>query len=620
MSWLDGMVEENEASSQNERLDRTASAPEPGFFRGAGSQLFVGMGQGLTQLALQAAQYGNDPTQMISLDIPTDEEELARREAIGVQRREFSESMKPDPATVGAAGQILYGLGDIGSRFAFGLASGGPVVGAATVGGSVGEETFSDLKAKGVDTGTAIGAGAIQGTAAAIGAVLPAARFVRPLVGDAALAMGANVGLGIGSRAATGTILEQNGYTAQAAQYKAFDKTAVATDLVLGAAFFGLGRLGGARVTSEQVDAALTERTAQHADIDTAPGAPVTPRSAAAHQDAIRTAIEQLSRGERVEVPEGLHSAQFLRTTDEAAPVAPARDQAIASAREELLPTLRTELEQETIGSLPNVRDVRTELATVQRTLDGLDDTFRDQAKQFQQQGQSRKAAEASARNAIAEQRQQLSDRQATLSDSLEGNRTAELARADITALDRGETPKRFADRVDQRADAITQGFSKSPLAAGVAEGNKLSLSQIARQEITRILDDLERLEPTLQARSLDIPASTVLAKPETAATPGASKGPSAASESAKAASDTTENASAAGKPAADPELQVADEILARVDDIRIATGAIDADGNAVTVSAREMMAEADMDVQRAQQDSKGFAAAAACFLQRGDG
>src|SRR3546814_12210261 len=69
--------------------------------------------------------------------------------------------------------------------------------------------------------------------------------------------------------------------------------------------------------SSDLVDAALSERTFQHADVDTAPGAPINPRSAVAHQDAIRTAISQLSRGEPVALPESIHSAEFLRTADE---------------------------------------------------------------------------------------------------------------------------------------------------------------------------------------------------------------------------------------------------------------------------------------------------------------
>jgi hypothetical protein len=51
---------------------------------------------------------------------------------------------------------------------------------------------------------------------------------------------------------------------------------------------------------------------------------------------------------------------------------------------------------------------------------------------------------------------------------------------------------------------------------------------------------------------------------------------------------------------------------------MRIGAGAMDADGNPITVSPRELLASADADIAKATQDAKGFAAAA-CFLQRGD-
>lgn len=47
-------------------------------------------------------------------------------------------------------------------------------------------------------------------------------------------------------------------------------------------------------------------------------------------------------------------------------------------------------------------------------------------------------------------------------------------------------------------------------------------------------------------------------------------------------------------------------------------TGALDHEGRPVTVSARELLAQAYDDIKAAQQDARGFAAAAACFLQRG--
>ena len=637
MSWLDGLVEQNEALSQDERLGRTADKPAPDAFTGALDVL----GPSLLRGGLEAGaavesgfsslwQTGLDAAANVLLPEPkfggkpnvTSAEESSQ-ETLGQGTAQAVMDLRPDPAEVGVVGQILGEAAAVLPRTVVGTVLAGPVGAGLAAGGPAGYASKQVGMAEGLDESTATLKGVIDAATVGVGAVLPAARFVKPLLGDAAIAVGANVGLGMAGRGATAALLEGGGYHAQAAQYRVVDGTAIATDAILGAAFFGIGRVGAnglRRPTTEQVDAALSERTYQHADIDTAPGAPINPKSAVAHQDAIRSAIEQLQRGEPVVLPESIHSAEFMRSPD-SAPTAPARDVALATARQDLEPTLRTELEQEAAGILPNVKDVRAELGTLKQSSDGLDATFRARAKEFQQQGQSRKRAEASAREAIQAERLDLTDRQTALTDSLNGNRTAEQARADLNTLGRGEVPERYQGRVDQRADAIVQGFEKKPLAVGVSEANtQLTMVQVAQQEIRRILDDIERAEPTLQAKPLDIGASKNVAKPEMAGKASESKAPKSGSEPAKPASESPEAASAAGKPASDPEIEVADEILSRMDDMRLSTGALDADGNPITVSAREMMAQADADIVRAQDESRGFAAAAACFLQRGDG
>lgn len=638
MSWLDGMVEENEALSQNERLGRTADKPAPGAFTGALDVL----GPSLLRGGLEAGaavesgfsslwQTGLDAAANVLLPEPkfggkpnvTSAEESSQ-ETLGQGTAQAVMDLRPDPAEVGVVGQILGEAAAVLPRTVVGTVLAGPVGAGLAAGGPAGYASKQVGMAEGLDESTATLKGVIDAATVGVGAVLPAARFVKPLLGDAAIAVGANVGLGMAGRGATAELLDGGGYHAQAAQYRAMDGTAIATDAILGAAFFGIGRARLRRPTTEQVDAALSERTYQHADIDTAPGAPINPRSAVAHQDAIRSAIDQLQRGEPVVLPESIHSAEFMRKADSAPTMAPTRDVALATAKQDLEPTLRMQLEQEAAGILPNVKDVRAELGTLKQSIDGLDDTFRARAKEFQAQGQSRKRAEQSARQAIDAERLELSDRQTALNDSLTGNRTAELARADLAALNRGETPSRFDDRVNQRADAIVQGFEKKPLAAGVAEANtRQTMAQVAQQEIRRILDDIERAEPTLQAKPLDIGRPVDAPK----AVKNAQVPAKNASEPAKAATTGGKDASAPTKdaapskgeqPDADPVVQVADEILSRMDDMRLSTGALDADGNPITVSARELMAQADADIVRAQEESRGFAAAAACFLQRG--
>lgn len=634
MSWLDGMIEDSEARSQDDRLGRTADKLAPGAFTGAlstiGPNLLRGAiegGRTIQSTALQLGSLAIESDLAISSSYAPDDGQLVDQQQFReTQARDIGEAtaksvmdLRPDPTEVGLVGQILGEASAVLPRTIAGALVAGPAGAVVSAAAPAGFSSKQVGVAEGLDESTATKKALIDAATVGVGVALPAAKFVKPLLGDVSIAVGANVALGMAGRGVTGKLLESNGYHSQAAQYKVMDGTALATDAIMGLAFFGIGRANFRRPTTRQVDAALTERTNQHADIETAPGAPIDPRSAMAHQDAIRTVINQLQRGEPVVLPDSIHGAQFLREADSAPAMKPSPDVSLATARQDLEPKLRVELEQEAAGILPNVKDVKAELSSVARSLEGLDDTFRARAKEFQQQGQTRKQAEQSARKAIEAERLDLSDRQASLNEALGGNRSAEQARADLSAMDRGEVPQRFNDRVTQRADAIVKGFDKTPLAANVAEANtKLTMAQIARQEITRILDDIERADPTLQAKPLDIPASKNVGKTETAGAVTASKATKSGSEPVKPASDGTDIESTPGKPASDPEIQVADEILSRVEGMQISTGAMDADGNPITVSARELLASADADIAKATEDAKGFAAAATCFLQRG--
>lgn len=634
MSWLDGLVDENEALSQIQRLDTTADQLAPGFFTGAADIIGPSLVRGGIEAvgAAQAMAFGG-MTKWAEMYFPADSEaeqqDFDKRTGqvsaeIGAATADAVIDLRPDPKSVGMAGQIIGEAAAILPRTVVGAIAGGPIGGAVMAGAPAGYAGKQVAMAEGVDEATATLKGVIDATTVGVGAVLPAAKFVGPALGDFAIAVGANVGLGVAGRGLTSTLLEDAGYTAQAAQYKAFDGAAMAVDAILGAAFFGIGRASMRRPTTEQVQAALTENNAQHFDAGTAPGAATTPAAAVAHQDALRTAIEQISRGEPVTLPESIHGAEFLRSADEFQPVAPARPEVLASARMDIEPTFRAELEQQAAGIVPNVKDLKAELSTLQRTIDGLDSTFRERAKAFQEQGHPRKKAEASARQEIAAEREQIAQRQTAINDSLDTNRGAEKARADLAALDRGEVPKALEDRMAARADEVIKGFERKPLAESVTKaGPEMSMIQVARQEIARIVGELESLEARPQPKQLDIGRpvdATVPAKDATQPAKSATQAQGNATPGAKDATarQTEQQPAGDGDAANDPTVQVANEIMDRADDIQLPTGATDADGNLVTVSARQMLADADADIQRAQQDAQGFAAAAACFLQRG--
>ncbi|HSX86369.1 MAG TPA: hypothetical protein VLG17_00055 [Pseudomonas sp.] len=634
MSWLDEWVDESEAMSQIQRFETTSDRPEPGFFSGAlepvGPNFERGgiEGIGIAE-ALFTQGAGNLSAMNLTLgDVmgggqgasPIDEEESAalkqRVDGIGSSVAAATIDLRPDPASVGMAGQILGEAAAILPRTIAGALVGGPLGGAVMAGAPAGFSGKYVAMEEGVDEATATLKGLVDATTIGVGAVLPAAKFVKPVLGDLGIAMGANVGLGMAGRGTTAELLERSGYHAQAAQYRAMDGQAIATDAILGAAFFGIGRASMRRPTTEQINAALTERNAQHFDVDTAPGAPVNPRSAVAHQDALKAAVEQLSRGEPVALPDSIHSAEFVRSADDSPPIAPSRDQALASARQDLEPALRVELEREAAGILPSVKDVRAELATLGKTVDQLDATFRVRAKEFQQQGQSRKQAEASARETIASERLELTARQAALNDSLTGNRSAEQARAELSALDRGEIPARFEERLNARADEIAQGFQRKPPASGVADANRvLSPRQInertAREEIDALVRDHEATLPrepeTVRAPKADPPPGGKPAGQKEAADPGA-----------VATKGATQVARSAGKPGAGaepPELQLLRDSVSRNPDTVVNSG-FDSDGNPVKVKAADALAEMEAEYQVGVREAQSYMAAITCMLR----
>ncbi|MEE4688828.1 hypothetical protein V2K77_01935 [Pseudomonas alliivorans] len=632
MSWLDGMLDDSEAASQDQRLERTSERLAPTFFEGSYDSLGKGLVRGAIEGGAAAeSTYWNailsggpeqnifDYTQSTTL---SQESQQKIGDDLNTLREETAASvmdLRPDPAEVGIAGQILGEAAAILPRAVIGAVAAGPAGAAVAAGAPAGYSRRAVSMAEGIDENTATLLGLSEGVVTGAGAILPAAQFVKPVLGDAAIAIGANVGLGMAHRGTAAALLDSNGYAAQAAQYRAMDGTAIATDAILGAAFFGIGRASMRRPTTDQVDAALTERNAQHADIDTAPGLPVDPRSAIAHQDALRAAIEQINRGEPVVLPDNIQSATFLRTPDDVAPIAPSRAEALATAREELAPVLRTELQQEAAGATPNVRDVRAELATLSRSLEGLDDTFRARAKEFQQQGQSRKQAETAARQAIADERTQLTDRQTELNGSLDSNRSAELARADIAAMDRGESPARLEERVNARADEIIQGFQRKPLASGVAEA-RLTPRQINERAARDELDTLVREhEATLPREPVDTVTSSVVPKPETsepaASAPGGKPdAPKVATPDKAGAQPVSEGGkSAAG--AEPPELQMLRGAVARNPDAMIRTGFAE-DGSPTSVRAADALEEIEAEYRAGVQDAQAYNAAVGCLLR----
>jgi GNAT superfamily N-acetyltransferase len=290
----------------------------PAAFEGFGTATGLGIGRGLAttggfllEVARQSPTYRMQEglSELFGQGEQFRESERLQDEAV----RGAIDYYRVDPATTGFAGQISYGAGAVLLPAIIGSAVAGPAGGAILAGGAVGTGTFADLTGEGVDRDTALRAAGIDAFATGVGVLAPASMGAK-LLTKVATGAGVNVALGAGQRYAMGEYLRGAGYGDIAARYDALDATAVATDMVLGAAFGVLPN--GARPPQRAVDAAMVSRAAIHAEVDTAPGIPANMQTRAAHVRALDAASEQLLRGQPVRVDAAMRDAQFVPKPD----------------------------------------------------------------------------------------------------------------------------------------------------------------------------------------------------------------------------------------------------------------------------------------------------------------
>lgn len=319
---------------------RTKSETEPSFVAGSAGALFDGVANGFTQVSSQAMAGGYDATDGASaLFGMVDSDPTAaypEPETIRQNAKWASDALRPDPQTTGTMAQILFGVGDVGSRFATGYAVGGPVGGALLSGSSVGAERYDELTDQGVDSKTALGAAAIRGITTGAGALLPGG-FGSSLLSRVASGVGINVAAGAGGRAAEGTAL--NSYK-QGDELKAFHAQDVAVDAVLGGIFGGISRLG-VDVSHDQFDAALALKNAKSFNVDSMPGTPDSVGDIARHGKLMDTALDDILNDRAVSVDAEAGGVKFKprEAIDETAP-----DEQTGLAADDLSPYQRNTL------------------------------------------------------------------------------------------------------------------------------------------------------------------------------------------------------------------------------------------------------------------------------------
>ncbi|HGC0513236.1 TPA: hypothetical protein ACIWSL_000961 [Escherichia coli] len=590
--------------NQNQQLDEAASNPvgfnsDVGFFDNAVGAALSGLYSGLVakpdqllwagmdKIVSPIAQFVNENTSLndTSVSYIAEQRKLAEQQ---VKR------LTPDAATTGTAGQVLYGLFDMGGQAVVGTTLGGPVGGAAAVTSLQGFSEFERLTAQGVDFRTAQEAGLVQGITAGAGTLIPmslglraggalaegvAAQLARTgessvrraaatavrATPDIAYAAGTNIAFGMAQRGLTEKTLRDGGYSEMANQYDVLDRQAIAIDAVLGVAFGGVGRFINSRGESTSapnfspvdVDAALAANAAHHAEIDIAPGVPINVLSRNSHIQALRKAMSDVSQGRPVDVASIVESASFSE-----------------------IPGRKSLLSQAVNEALSSVDDGVTARAIENRLLE-------EQAAQLLPRG-DRQVYQSEIANSqriienLTEQRAQI------LAEDPTGSGKS-LSRA------RSDKQVRLRD-IDQRIRQAQERleFSRNALAPHEPGGQFFE----ARAELAR----RQQAESELNSQAVSFYKTAEVRTPDEVAPFEPDKILQQAEQKMMA------------DQAGDIDLRIAEDSLLESPDMIITV--LDDDGNPQSRSAREVLDEANRESEQAIQDSSLFDVAVACFLR----
>ncbi|HAX6952118.1 TPA: hypothetical protein JTO46_000124 [Escherichia coli] len=590
--------------NQNQQLDEAASNPagfnsDVGFFDNAVGAALSGLYSGLVakpdqllwagmdKIVSPIAQFVNENTSLndTSISYIAEQRKLAEQQ---VKR------LTPDAATTGTAGQVLYGLFDMGGQAVVGTTLGGPVGGAAAVTSLQGFSEFERLTAQGVDFRTAQEAGLVQGITAGAGTLIPmslglraggalaegvAAQLARTgessvrraaatavrATPDIAYAAGTNIAFGMAQRGLTAKTLRDGGYSEMANQYDVLDRQAIAIDAVLGVAFGGVGRFINSRGESTNapnfspvdIDAALAANAAHHAEIDIAPGVPINVLSRNSHIQALRKAMSDVSQGRPVDVASIIESASFSE-----------------------IPGRKSLLSQAVNEALSSVDDGVTARAIENRLLE-------EQAAQLLPRG-DRQVYQSEIANSqriienLTEQRAQI------LAEEPTGSGKA-LSRA------RSDKQARLRD-IDQRIRQAQERleFSRNALAPHEPGGQFFE----ARAELAR----RQQAESELNAQAVSFYKTAEVRTPDEVAP----------FEPGKILQQAEQKMMA--DQAGGIDLRIAEDSLLESPDMIITV--LDDDGNPQSRSAREVLDEANRESEQAIQDSSLFDVAVACFLR----
>lgn len=291
------------------------SKVKPGFFDGLGTAFGSGIMRGGARAGTALSLAG--AVQPILLDkaasfVTGENVDLASsfyfRNVVEGVGQNAVDAWTPDPTETGTAGRVLGGLAEIVLPLA--AAGGNPSLLAATEG----IERPASLVKEGVDAGTAGVVGTAGSVSTLVGFRLPAA-FGTNLAQRLATGAGSNLLLGAGTSGVQYAALKAGGNDKQAKMYDPLDAEARTVDLLTGLAFGGIAHAMAPRVPLAQRDAVLTARNADRFQRAAGEGLAPTEAAAVSGQQALAQAMEQMARGEPVNVVDTIKASDFLPPT-----------------------------------------------------------------------------------------------------------------------------------------------------------------------------------------------------------------------------------------------------------------------------------------------------------------
>lgn len=235
----------------------------------------------------------------------------------------------PKPREAGVAGQVV---GQVMGGITQLLINPGLMVATTQM------STAEDLVRQGVEPGAALVAGDIAAIANVIGIRLPAA-FGTTLATRMATGAAGNLAVNVPETALKASVLHAAGESKAAAQFDPFDAKARTIDILLGAAF-GAKAHWDARLTASDRDAISTKVQAMHIEEASTPGRPASLADLNATVAATRAAMDQMLRGDPVQVDALLDGVRI-----EDSPAKAAMREELGRVVEENLPEMKPAVE-----------------------------------------------------------------------------------------------------------------------------------------------------------------------------------------------------------------------------------------------------------------------------------